>query len=207
MIHNVADVGALMKKAMSHTPATVSLTRSNPVYSPEQGDSENAVIADKENVGGMQPGATPAKGGMDTQKEAGRLAAMSVISKKNRRKSVFQRPSRYGDWFDGDDEELEQMVEDFNEEEEEGMVQGNTTGNGITTKTKSGKDDVVKQVQEITHGLCKQLDTLIEESPACQHRTIDKSLRDKLVESWEGRVRILLSLQYIYLFFVCEGVY
>jgi hypothetical protein len=64
------------------------------------------------------------------------LAARTLLSKRNRRKSVYQRPARYGDWFDGDDEELEKMVHDFNGDEQE---DGKTNSNDI--KSRSSKNN------------------------------------------------------------------
>lgn len=138
----------------------------NPVYSPE----------DKENVG-----TTPKKNGV---RPAGKLAAHSVISKRDRRKSVFQRPARYGDWFDGDDDELEQMVEEANEEDGENV---DDERRGVENQSRGMKDDVARRVHEITNGLCNELDTLIEESPMVRDAERDRSLRDKLLESWEGK--------------------
>lgn len=63
------------------------------------------------------------------------LAARTLLSKRNRRKSVYQRPARYGDWFDGDDEELEKMVHDFNGDEQQ---EGNASKNA---KSRNSKHD------------------------------------------------------------------
>lgn len=191
------------------------------------------------------------------------LAARSLISKRNRRKSIFQRPARYGEWFDGDDDELERMVGSDNDEDEANSVENqkgtkkdrradknlNCTGrNRLTTDALASKSnnaqaqhrqsnqekerarqpkdnptpdnkavdkslkhpeneipalsakevskssppgtDVVHKVRAITEGLCDKLDGLIEESPAVGHLgrpKDDRSLRDKLLESWEGR--------------------
>jgi hypothetical protein len=197
------DVGALMKKALAYAPPSTNSSvagggsvaagnrekktvelRGNPVYSPEDSHAVKSDEMDKENLpsGGLG-NATPAAAKQQQQITEGRprLAAMSVISKRNRRKSVFQRPSRYGDWFDGDDDELEKMVEDFNESDEDengGLKQERKRDNG---------EDIAKKVHDITNGLCSKLDTLIEESPA-HDSGYDKSLRDQLLESWQGKV-------------------
>jgi hypothetical protein len=183
-----------------------------------------------------------------------------LLSKRNRRKSVYQRPARYGDWFDGDDEELEKMVHDFNgDEQEDGKTNSNdaksrsSKNNHIDASgTRSTKPDQLKEraarrksafpimgrspppnltkesmaltpvnnnankrvdpsnpsvlstantphnrtvntaqkIRAMAAGLCNQLDGLIEESPAVPRgfsRFENKSLRDKLVESWQGR--------------------
>lgn len=142
------------------------------------------------------------------------LAARSLISKRNRRKSIFQRPARYGEWFDGDDEELERMVEsDSNDENQENLVANKKAGRNIRKIEKDHGDgraqvpskaveepsapneasppatDVVKKVRAITEGLCDKLDGLIEETPLGKmgHPKDDRTLRDKLLESWEGR--------------------
>ncbi len=169
------------------------------------------------------------------------LAAGDLMVKRDRRKSVFQRPTRYGDWFDGDDEELEQMVDEFNGDEEaareaheEALARRKrermearaaptrrsrqqalpTTAeedieeeNVATTKAatplagslplvSNSADlgtDIANKVRAIADGLCERLDGLIEESPALARgaKRDDKSLRDKLLESWEGRVRFI----------------
>lgn len=223
----IVDVGALMKKALAYAPPSTNSSvagggtvnagrrekktvelRGNPVYSPEDSHAGKIDVSDKENLpsGGLGD-ATPAAAKQQQQQEGRpRLAAMSVISKRNRRKSVFQRPSRYGDWFDGDDDELEKMVEDFNESDDDengGLKQERGRDNG---------EDIAKKVRDITNGLCSKLDTLIEESPA-HDSTYDKSLRDQLLESWEGKVwavvcffvsnrcctKALLNLVYLFL--------
>ena len=202
----VVDVGALMKKALAYAPPSTNSSvaaagtvasgnrekktvelRGNPVYSPEDSHAVKADELDKENMpaGGLG-NATPAAAKQQQQTTEGRarLAAMSVISKRNRRKSVFQRPSRYGDWFDGDDDELEKMVEDFNESDED-------ESGGVKERKKDHGEDIAKKVHDITNGLCSKLDTLIEESPA-HDSGYDRSLRDQLLESWEGKVCAVL---------------
>jgi hypothetical protein len=165
------------------------------------------------------------------------LAARTLMAKRSRRKSVFQRPTRYGDWFDGDDDELEQMVDDINGDEEaareahqEALAQRKrekmNSGRAAPTRRSrqqalpttaeeeeeaektatpvaptapilSSTDlgtDIANKVRAIADGLCERLDGLIEESPALPRgaKRDDKSLRDKLLESWEGRVGFLL---------------
>jgi len=166
------------------------------------------------------------------------LAARTLMAKRNRRKSVVQRPTRYGDWFDGDDDELEEMVDEFNGDEEaareahekaqaqrkrEKMDSGRaaptrrskqvalpeiseagetertatplaaSSGIPLVSPTDVGTD-IANKVRAIADGLCEKLDGLIEESPALARgvKRDDKSLRDKLLESWEGRVSFLL---------------
>lgn len=90
---------------------------------------------------------------------------------ENKRHSGGQsrkKPARYGDWFDGDDAELEKMVDEFNDEQQ------------------VEKEDVARHVQEITDGLCSQLDILIDENEL-DGNVNEQSLRDKLLESWEGK--------------------
>jgi hypothetical protein len=167
------------------------------------------------------------------------LAARTLMARRDRRKSVFQRPSRYGDWFDGDDDELEQMVDEFNgdeeaareaheealaqhkrekmesgraaptrrnnkqtlpataeEEEEEGKkttpLAVTSSGLPIVSSSADLGTDIANKVRAIADGLCERLDGLIEESPALPRgaKRDDKSLRDKLLESWEGRVSV-----------------
>ncbi|KAL4524815.1 hypothetical protein Ndes2526B_g07007 [Nannochloris sp. 'desiccata'] len=161
------------------------------------------------------------------------LAARTLMAKRNRRKSVFQRPTRYGDWFDGDDDELEQMVDEFNGDEEaareaheeakaqrkrekmEGVRAAATRRSKQAALTATSEEvekertatplaassglplisptdmgtDIANKVRAIADGLCERLDGLIEESPALPRgaKRDDKSLRDKLLESWEGR--------------------
>lgn len=79
-----------------------------------------------------------------------------------------KKPARYGDWFDGDDAELEKMVDEFNDEQQ------------------MENDDVARHVREITDGLCSQLDILIDENEL-DGKVNEQSLRDKLLESWEGK--------------------
>jgi hypothetical protein len=79
-----------------------------------------------------------------------------------------KKPARYGDWFDGDDAELEKMVDEFNDEQQ------------------VEKDDVARHVQQITDGLCSQLDLLIDENEL-DGNVNEQSLREKLLKSWEGK--------------------
>jgi len=153
------------------------------------------------------------------------LAAKTLITKRNRRKSVYQRPARYGEWFDGDDDELDKMVDGYNEDEEndgpphEAMAEAHrqelkdranrrksafpavdmkrTSAKETTMTPEAGSasvqvgSDIANKVRAIANGLCEQLDGLIEESPAVgklEKPDEGKSLRDKLLESWEGRV-------------------
>jgi len=201
----IVDVGALMKKALAYAPPSTNSSaaggtvnaglrkkktvelRGNPVYSPEDSHVGKVDVSDKENLpsGGLGDATPAAAKQQQLQEGRPRLAAMSVISKRNRRKSVFQRPSRYGDWFDGDDDELEKMVEDFNESDED------ENGGLRQERRRDHGEDIAKKVHDITDGLCSKLDTLIEESPG-HDSTYDKSLRDQLLESWEGKVLVVV---------------
>lgn len=170
------------------------------------------------------------------------LAAKQLINQRRRRKSVYQRPTRYGDWFDGDDEELERMVDEFNDDDEEAAAQQaeqeahaqrrreqrdraarrksafpaiSQRENAIAAEQAEAQEeeeaqaldieaasgphappaaalgnDIASKVRAIADGLCERLDGIIEESPMVRQRD-EKSLRDKLVESWEGRVRYI----------------
>jgi hypothetical protein len=167
------------------------------------------------------------------------LAARTLMAKRNSRKSVFQRPTRYGDWFDGDDDELEEMVDEFNGDKEaareahdEAQRKGEKMEGGRPGPTRRSKQaalpatseegerertgtplaassgvplvsptdlgtDIANKVRAIADGLCERLDGLIEESPALPRgaKRDDKSLRDKLLESWEGRVSFFFLLK------------
>ena len=59
--------------------------------------------------------------------------------------------------------------------------------------------DIANQVRAIADGLCDRLDGLIEESPALARgaKRDDKSLRDKLLESWEGRVSLFTKRAFL----------
>lgn len=92
----------------------------------------------------------------------------AVQKKKHNGGQSRKKPARYGDWFDGDDAELEKMVDEFNDEQQ------------------VEKDDVARHVQEITDDLCSQLDILIDENEL-DGRVNEQSLREKLLESWEGK--------------------
>lgn len=93
--------------------------------------------------------------------------------KRNSGGQSRRKPARYGDWFDGDDAELEKMVDEFNDEQ-------------VDLKTGVEAHDVARQVREITDGLCSQLDSLIDEDEL-SGPVDEQSLRDKLLESWEGK--------------------
>lgn len=195
---------------------------------------------------GITPGWRPeAKGLRPGAIDEVPLAAKTIISKRNRRKSVYQRPARYGEWFDGDDEELDRMVGEGNEDDVPSDAQNINAGQqdtrrqefkdkaarrksafpafNITGSHGHGKsedneaerppapavvpppvapagtqaspselgNDIAQKVRAIADGLCERLDGLIEASPAIAQvarRDEGKSLRDKLLESWEGRV-------------------
>lgn len=169
----------------------------------------------EENSSNSNNPAAQAKGNEDMP-----LAARSLIAKRHRRRSVFQRPSRYGEWFDGDDDELDRMVESSDDddndrgddteiiinrprstsaEQEHAILKAAMTPSMQKTKTMPSSSktpllappgsDIVRKVRAIADGLCERLDGLIEESPALPRggRKDEKSLRDKLLESWEGR--------------------
>ena len=189
------------------------------------------------------------------------LAARSLITKRNRRKSVYQRPTRYGDWFDGDDDELEKMVDKFNDDEDGEKAIEAAAAVAQAEKKREQKDraarrksafpalalresialhrkeeeeeekaeeeakketvvdltaptaaaaaaaaspseigtDIANKVRAIADGLCDRLDGLIEESPALARgaKRDDKSLRDKLLESWEGRVSLFTKRAFL----------
>lgn len=171
---------------------------------------------------GVTPGWMPHAEDGEAPKAEIKLAAHSVISKRNRRKSVYQRPARYGEWFDGDDEELDKMVEASNEDEEGDTIAAsaaNAARQQQDLKDRSNRRksafpavgrpapaavasqspadagaNIANQVRAIADGLCERLDGLIEESPAIPkglgQREDGKTLRDKLLESWEGRVSL-----------------
>jgi colicin import membrane protein len=153
------------------------------------------------------------------------LAAGELMNKRNRRKSVYQRPARYGEWWSGNDDELDRMVEgeaDAAAEAEEERKRQERRDKAARRKSAfpaaaraqpvpevaaappppaaappPAKDSaaagsaIADKVRAIADGLCGRLDGLIEESPmekAGRRARDDKSLRDKLLESWEGRV-------------------
>jgi hypothetical protein len=185
-------------------------------------------------------------------------------TKRQRRKSVFAPADRYGDWFTGDDTELDQQLEQYNDDDEEAAAAGvgprpqqrggaeatrgrervappspppaarqqnNNENNGkpvgrsqrrksihpaaaqaqaataaqtpppqreerspvVVPAAAAPGPDVAQKVRAIANDLCSKLDGLIEETPAEQRRLAardGRSLREKLLESWEGRVSI-----------------
>lgn len=150
------------------------------------------------------------------------LAARDKMTKRNRRKSVYQRPARYGDWWTGDDTELDQMVDEYNDDEEEEAAKAEeerqkreraarvnrrksafpALGRSVAVEedepvaaaaAETKNADVGQQVRDMANELCAKLDGLIEPdaSPKGQRKRFedDKSLREKLLESWEGKVR------------------
>lgn len=224
----VAGVGAVL--------AEPELTTSPHAKAAKQG---------KPTKGEATPGWQPEDEGRHVAKaEDVPLAAKTVLTKRNRRKSVYQRPARYGDWWTGDDTELDQMVQEYNEEEEAEAAAAAAAAAEAERKQKEkarkarrksafpavGRQaaplldeeereelrkpeaapphvapiDVAGQVKAMTDDLCAKLDGLIEteESPKIggggrrRQAEDDKSLREKLVESWEGKVRLFLLLSW-----------
>lgn len=80
----------------------------------------------------------------------------------------------YGDWFDGDDAELEKMVDEFQNEPQQ-----------------QHRNNVGDRVRESVAELCGALDELIEEEDAISNgrgiRDSGPSLREQLVDSWQGK--------------------
>lgn len=150
----IADISALMKKAMSQQQDNARQPRKEATVAVYQD------FDDKENAVGQHTSSGKGKKGLGHRRP-------------ETRNSMVQRPARYGDWFDGDDAELEKMVDEFNDEQ---VQQGN----------KKDGSDVARHVREIADGLCSQLDSLIDESEL-EGSADEQSLRDKLLESWEGK--------------------
>jgi hypothetical protein len=80
----------------------------------------------------------------------------------------------YGDWFDGDDAELEKMVDEFQNEPQQ-----------------QHRNNVGDRVRESVAELCGALDELIEEEDAISNgrgiRDSVPSLREQLINSWQGK--------------------
>jgi hypothetical protein len=241
----------LKASAAAAPPSTSTLapTTTTP-YGSQHPNDASTTAADATTTPGWHPAAA------ETSREDVPLAARSLISKRNRRKSVYQRPARYGEWFDGDDEELERIVKDEDDDGQTGGKNSKTDGEhasskvtttvlaptkpvaadseenagaaarrqqhkeraarrksafpalgggrGMTLHAAADEDapqqsqvrepspsnagsDIADKVRAIADGLCERLDGIIEESPAVKRLRDDRSLRDKLVESWEGR--------------------
>lgn len=190
----IADISELMKKALQ-APKGRARRSPPPLAAAGDGDPQQDTSTQKQQLQTDTPSPhnkdipssdtmlqtssfTPTIDAKSKRQEEVPLAAKTLMKAHNRRKSVFQRPSRYGEWFDGDDDELERMVE----EEECDEIND-------ALPHKAAQDDVANKVHAIANSLCEKLDGLIEESPAVKAAPTDsKSLRDKLLESWEGRV-------------------
>lgn len=165
----VAKLDAAAQPSVSRLPKAGPSIVENPAFSPE--DSLQKAATKLANLKAPNsnkkflttPEAAPSK----ESKEKQRLAAMSALQKRERRNNSH----KFGDWFDGDDKDLEETLGEFNDEEG-------------STEHKPG-DSVVKKVQAMAAELCADLDTLI--APESAFRPVGPSLRQKLIESWEGK--------------------
>ena len=237
---NLKAAGSTLNR--SNAAGTAAAATPKPAARPEQSAQEYAASRKPRPSDAATPGWCPEVEGIRGAEveEDVPLAAKQLMNQRRRRKSVYQRPTRYGDWFDGDDEELERMVDEFNDDEEEGaqqdaqqaqrrreqrdraarrksafptMAQREPSASeendqeehkaqeaymapaaeAVSCPTAAAApaaalgNDIASKVRAIADGLCERLDGIIEESPMVR-KPDEKSLRDKLVESWEGRV-------------------
>lgn len=145
-----------------------------------QGNAPNRLVVDTADVGALMKKAMQSAAGVDKEvlhvyedTESSGEKDMGQNKKRHSGGQSRKKPARYGDWFDGDDAELEKMVDEFNDE---------------SVVLKDDAQDVARHVREITDGLCSQLDMLIDEKELdVDGKVNEQSLREKLLESWEGK--------------------
>ncbi|KFM26612.1 hypothetical protein F751_2199 [Auxenochlorella protothecoides] len=202
--HNALDVTDLLKRRMlapklrctaeeagvrvevppPDAAATEDHLQSNPVYSPANSSLAHA---------------------------ASRLAALRAsrqaappASPHRQRQSTRVAVQRYGEWFTGDDQELDRKLADYNLDvaagspmaevqqarraaRRESWIARTQTYAGSSGASRGG-DDVAGQVADVAAQLCAQLDQLVPEQEAAEDSAAPRmSLREQLQASWNGK--------------------
>ncbi|KAL6781814.1 hypothetical protein ACKKBF_B09505 [Auxenochlorella protothecoides x Auxenochlorella symbiontica] len=201
--------------------ATEDHLQSNPVYSPANSSLAHAASrlaalrASRQAAPPASPhrqsasapcspkgGAPDQASGSPTSREDGARAARR--SHRARRQSTRVAVQRYGEWFTGDDQELDRKLADYNLDvaagspmaevqqarraaRRESWIARTQTYAGSSGASRGG-DDVAGQVADVAAQLCAQLDQLVPEQEAAEDSAAPRmSLREQLQASWNGK--------------------
>ena len=196
----------------------------NPVYSPTESLAVTArrlaAVRDA-GVPAIAPGRRSAAsapssptGGDDARGSDPSAAAAARRSQRARRQSTRYPVQRYGDWFTGDDTELDRKLADYNLDVPEGSpaaqaqasrraarrqswlakTRGLRPGDAALEPREGGAagrehNAVARSVQSVTEQLCSQLDELVPAAEKSDDEAPGQpSLRQQLVASWNGKV-------------------